>query len=90
MSNPSANDVWRRITAHAGETFTQIRGGTFTYDVRGDYLHLDRTNQAIPRKHIEEALTLVPLANTVPVRHLRAPSYIYAILVDPRIRQNDW
>jgi hypothetical protein len=33
---------------------------------------------------------LVPLENTVPVQHLRGPSYIYAILMDPRIRQDDW
>ena len=39
---------------------------------------------------MEEAAALVPLANTVPVQHLRAPSYIYAILMDPRIRQSDW
>jgi len=90
VATPDESAVWGRILAHAGETFTQIRGGVFTYVVEGSYLHLDRTNQAIPRKHIDEALDLVPLANTVPVQHLRAPSYIYAILMDDRIRAGDW
>ena len=87
---PGTSVVWSRITAHEGEIFRQIRGGEFSYAVTGDYLQLDRTNQAIPRKHIEEALGLVPLNNTVPVQHLRAPSYIFAILMDDRVRGTDW
>ena len=87
-SDPAA--VWTRIEAHAGETFTQIRGGQFTYAIEGDSLDLDRTNQKVPRSHIEQALALVPLPNTVPVQHLRAPSYIYAILMDERIRGGEW
>jgi len=90
VTQARAIDVWQRIVAQAGETFTQIRGAEFTYDVQGDYLHLDRTNQAISRKHIEQALELVPLASTVPVRHLRAPSYVYVIVIDSRTRQHDW
>jgi hypothetical protein len=35
-------------------------------------------------------LRYVPLPNTVPVQHLRGPSYIYAILMDSRIRRTDW
>lgn len=35
--------VWERIRAHESETFTQIRGGEFSYLVRGDALKLDRT-----------------------------------------------
>jgi len=90
MSKPEEAAVWGRIVAHAGDTFTQIRGGEFSYEVGGSYLKLDRTNHSIPRKHFEEALALVPLANTVPVQHLRAPSYIYAILMDDRIRAGEW
>jgi hypothetical protein len=44
----------------------------------------------ISRTAIEKALQLVPLPNTRTVQHLSAPSYIYAILMDPRIRGNDW
>jgi hypothetical protein len=82
--------VWQRIVAHAGEPFHQIRGGEFRYQVAGQYLRLDRTNQPIPYGHLEEAHHMVPLPNTTVVQHLRAPSYIYAILMDPRIRQQSW
>jgi hypothetical protein len=82
--------VWGRICAHAGESFRQIRGGEFTYRVVGEHVRPDRTNQQIPRSAFEEALGLVPLQTTVPLQHLRGPSYIYAILMDQRIRQDDW
>lgn len=83
-------EVWPRIVHHQGEVFTQIRGGEFTYVVNGPNLKLDRTNWFIRRADIEQALDLVPLRNTVVVSHLNAPSYIYAILMDDRIRQQDW
>jgi hypothetical protein len=87
---PSIDAIWRRIADHEGDTFRQIRGGEFTYVTERGFLKPDRTNQQIPRAHFEEALGLVPLENSVPVQHLRGPSYIYAILMDPRIRQGDW
>jgi hypothetical protein len=82
--------IWQRVQQHEGETFTQIRGGEFTYTLEGSSLRPDRTNQLIPRGHFEEAAGLLPLPNTVPVQHLRGPSYIYALLMDRRIRQSDW
>jgi hypothetical protein len=82
--------IWNRILAHTGETFHQMRGGEFTYRVRGNSVIPDRVNQVIPRAHFSEAFHLVPLANTVSVQHLRGPAYIYAIMMDPRIRQQDW
>lgn len=82
--------VWTRIVAHAGEPFYQVRGGAFRYQVTGRSLRLDRTDQAISYTHLERAFALVPLPNTAAVQHLRAPSYLYAILMDGRIRQSDW
>lgn len=82
--------IWRRVVALEGETFTQIRGGEFTFKVIGTSLALDRTNQSIERKQLEEAVGLLPFETTVPLQHLRAPSYLFAILKDPRVRQSDW
>ena len=82
--------VWSRIVVHQGETFRQIRGGEFTYEVSGNTVIPDRTNRMFPRSHFEEALALMPLKSTVPLQHLQGPSYIYAIMMDPRIRQDDW
>ena len=85
-----AEIVWRRIVKHQGQVFRQIRGGEFTYSIQGDQIVLSRTNWSIPRTHIEKALDLAPLESTVPVQHLFGPSYIYALIMDPRIRQSDW
>jgi hypothetical protein len=82
--------VWVRIRNHEGQTFVQMRGGEFTYSVRGGAVYPDRTNRALPRSQFEQALAFVPLSSTVPVQHLQGPSYLYAILMDPRIRSNDW
>jgi hypothetical protein len=79
--------VWRRIKAHAGESFAQIQGNEFSYKVEGDQIMLNRTNQHISRIQMEEAFLLVPLKNTTSIQHLRAPSYIFAILTDDRIRR---
>lgn len=87
---PTIGRVWGRIEAHEGQVFRQLRGGEFTYVVTSSYLEPDRTNQKLPRAHFEEALALVPLENTTPVQHLRGPSYLYAILMDQRIRLLDW
>lgn len=87
---PGFAEIWARIEAHAGEPFHQVRGGEFRYQVSGRSLRLDRTNQLLPYSQLEQGYQLVPLASTAQVQHLRAPSYIYAILMDPRIRREDW
>lgn len=84
--------VWRRIVAHAGETFQQIRGKAFKYAVTGGGATIEpsTTRWKIPKSHIIRALEFVPLVNTVPLQSLMGPSYIYAVLTDRRIRQSDW
>ncbi len=83
-------EVWTRIQSHAGEVYVQIRGGEFTYVAHEGYVVPDRTNQNLPRAHFEAAFALVPLENTASIQHLRGPSYLYAILMDRRIRRSDW
>lgn len=82
--------IWARIEAHAGEDFTLTRGDVFQYAVPGNYLrplgrvrHLSKTNFA-------KALDRLPLDNTRSVADLQGPSYVYAILMDHRIRRDDW
>lgn len=58
--------------------------------MQGRALRLDRSNQMLPYTQLEQAYQLVPLKGPGQVQHLRAPSYIFAILMDPRIRQSDW
>ena len=90
MVDVTFDRVWERIEAHVGETFRQIRGGEFTYEVRSGAVWPDRTTRALPRSHFEQAFAHVPLDSTVPLQRLQGPSYLYAILMDRRIRQGDW
>lgn len=79
--------IWSRILNYEGETFTQIRGGEFIYKLQGqNYIVPECTNVHISKRSIEEALQISPLQNTMAIQHLRASSYIYAILKDPRIQ----
>jgi hypothetical protein len=91
ISDPPSTDmnvIWQAICSHEGETFRQIMGGEFKYEIRGNYLIPDRTNVQISKKSIEESLQYYPFPNTSVIQHLRAPSYLYAILMDDRIQQN--
>jgi hypothetical protein len=84
------DEVWRRITAHEGETFRQVRGGEFTYEVQGAVLRPDRTNRNLHRSQFEAALQRAPISGPSDLQDLQGPSYLFAILTDPRIRQGDW
>ena len=90
MPTAAINSVWERIEALAGQEFHMIRGAAFLYEVSGGHVLPDRTNQQIPKSHFEKALAFVPLTDTTAIQDLRGPSFIYAILMDPRIRQADW
>jgi hypothetical protein len=87
---PSIEVVFQRIEQHAGALFRQIRGAEFRYIVIGGHVVVDRTNQQIPKSHFAQALGNVPLSNTRELQALRGPSYIYAILMDDRIRAGEW
>ena len=82
--------VWERIVSHAGETFNLVRGAAFTYEVTKGQLIPDRTRQQIPKSQFEKALELVPLRGPGEIQHLRGPSFVYAILADPRVSRGEW
>jgi hypothetical protein len=84
------DEVWRRIAAHEGDTFRQVRGQSFTFTLDGKVLRPSTVNQNLSQATFEKALARVPLRSTSDVQDLRGPSYLYAILMDPRIRGRDW
>lgn len=90
LTMPSIDAVWVRIEAHAGETFHLVRGGAFTYRVSGGHVVPDRTPQQIPRSQFAKALELVPLGGPGEIQHLRGPSFVFAILADPRVSAGEW
>ena len=77
--------IWKRIVEYEGSEFRQVRGKTFTYTVSGNALVPSTTNYLIPRSQIEKAWKRMPVAGPGGLQDLVAPSYLYAILSDPRI-----
>ncbi len=87
----SIDTVWARIKVLEGETFRQIRGKEYIYTVVGNAIVPEGINQNIARSEFLKALEYLPLENTSPIQHLRGPSYLYSILMDPRVRKaDDW
>lgn len=81
--------VWYRIIAYSGAAFHPGRGRSFTYSVSGDTVYLDTTLKNLSRSQIAVALTRMPLSHPVQLSDLDGPSYMYAILTDPRITGED-
>ena len=77
--------AWSNIKKHAGETFFTKTGIKFTYHVRNDYIVLENTNRCIPRKQVEEALSLKS-ENLSDYQKYQGPSYLCALIHDARIR----
>lgn len=86
----SIGEIWARIEAHAGEEFRLRQGKVFTYEVPGNYLRPVGRVRHLSKSNFEKALRRVPFENTTSIRDLQGSSYVYAILMDKRIRRNDW
>lgn len=79
--------VWNNVLKNEGEIFHQIKGKEFSYTVSnsGNSICLSTTNQTISKSLLAQAVDLMPFNNTAPLQHLRAPSYLFAVLTDSRI-----
>jgi hypothetical protein len=82
--------VWQRIVAHEGQAFTLTRGQVFTYEVLGNYLRPAGRVRHLSKTNFQKALQRVPFVNTASVGDLQGPSYVFAILMDERIRAGNW
>jgi hypothetical protein len=79
-------EVFRRIVDHEGQTFRQVRGESFTYSVSGQAIKLSRTNRTVGKGEFAKALEKCPLTGPGQISHVQAPSYVFAILTDDRIK----
>lgn len=81
----SFGQVWSQIENNAGHTFHQKRGGEFTYAVVSGCVIPDRTNRQLPKSHFEQAFDRLPVSGPGELQDLQGPSYLFAILSDPRV-----
>ncbi|WP_456413502.1 hypothetical protein [Oceanithermus profundus] len=88
---PDVDAVWARIVAHQGETFHLLKGQPFTYRVEGHAVVPSTAKVRIQKSQFAKALGAVPFEKVADVpKDVFGPSYVYAILMDPRIRDGDW
>ena len=79
------DSVWMNIMTLEGQVFRQKLGKTFTYRMAGNAVVPDTTNQLLSRSQFEKAYTRMPVNGPSDLQDLRGPSYLFAILSDPRI-----
>jgi len=86
MIKTSFSEMWQRILKYEGYEFHTKTGLPFTYSIRGQVLIPSRTSYNIPMSQFEKAYGMMPVETmTALSRSVRGPTYIYAILNDPRI-----
>jgi hypothetical protein len=86
--------VWRLIESHQGEEFHTARGLPFTFEVEGDGIWFfrdgRRINRKLTRKQVEVAISRCPLTSTTEIKDLMDYAYLFAVLMDPRIKRAAW
>lgn len=82
---PPFDEVWRSIRELEGETFKTITGLPFEYVMDGEALIPSRTDYRLSRGNFEKAFERVPIAQPSEISAVRGPSYVWAILHDPRV-----
>lgn len=78
--------MWARVQDHAGETFQTVRGKEFRYSATDSGIDMLTTNRVLPRRDFEAAFARMPVSGPGALQDLQGPSYVYAILTDPRVR----
>jgi hypothetical protein len=86
--------IWRRIESHQGEEFRTVKGLPFTYEVEGSGIWFFRDGHRINRKlsqiQVDKAITRCPLTSTTEIKDLMDYPYLFALLMDARIRRGAW
>lgn len=86
--------VWARIERNAGQEFETATGLPFTYRVPGQFLRVTREGQEINRSlsktNFAHALSSMPAEKPSDLKDRQGSAYTWGILMDRRIRQNDW
>jgi len=92
---PRVERVWKRILQHQGEEFRTKSKRPFTYSVEGDsglwfYLEGRRVNKRLWRGDLEKAVARCPISKLTDISDCFDPSYLFGLLMDPRISNKEW
>ncbi len=94
LAENMAESIWQRIKSHQGEEFRTARHLPFTYEVEGAGIWFFRDGRTINRKlsrtQVDKAVARCPLRSTTEIKDLMDYAYLYALLMDPRIRREAW
>ncbi len=81
------DEVWNHIIQCAGQEFHTKTGLTFTYTVTDGCVIPNHTNYPLAKKQFQKAAEVPNLTRSGQINDIvRGPSYVFAILTDPRIR----
>lgn len=80
----SISKVWKKITDCAGQTFHTKTGVPFSYHIRNEYIYLENTNRAIPKRQVEESLS-IRSDFVYDYKKFQGSAYLFGILHDERI-----
>jgi len=90
----TSDAVWQRIESHQGEQFKTATRLPFTYSVEGNGIWFFREGQRINRKlsraQVNKAIARCPLTSTTEIKDLMDYAYLFALLMDARIRREAW
>ena len=91
LQKTSFFEIWKRIIAYEGKEFRTISNLPFTYTINGNSLCPSRTEYNISKSDFAKAYELVPISGPGEITKLvRGPAYIWGILHDERISNNEW
>jgi hypothetical protein len=86
----NVDGVWARIRTCAGQEFRTVTGIPFTYEVPGNYLRVHGIDRNLSRTNFSKAIELMPAEGPGQLQGRQGASYTWAILMDPRIREDNW
>ena len=90
----SCEQAWIRVHKHQGEIFKTTSGLPYDYSVDGNGIRISGEgrliNRRITRNQINRAIERCPLQQTTDIRDCIGMSYIFGILMDPRVRRGLW
>jgi hypothetical protein len=86
----SFETVWKRVTRHAGEQFRTQTGQVFRYEiVEDDKIRVAGTDRLVSRGELEQYHRQTrDLASGEIALLSGGPSFVWAILIDPRIKDS--